>query len=213
MPAKRFDIETPDKANAFYISRQWFPLADDNTDYPALSLANFLLGQSEKSRLWQRVREQEGLSYDVRSQLSASSYEPEASWTIYAIYAPGDREKLERVINEELTRVLKDGFNDEEVANARQALLNYRNLSRAQDRSVATTWQSHLRLGRTFKYSADMDAQLAALTTEQVNAALRKYLKPTDFTQAAAGDFAAGKTVGTTHKAPAVDAKAAQAKP
>ncbi len=198
---KRFDIETPDKANAFYVSRQWFALKDDHPDYPAVNLANFLLGQSEKSRLWQRVREKEGLSYNVRSQLATSSYEPEASWTIYAIYAPGDREKLERAINEELSRVLKDGFTDEEVADAREALLNYRNLSRAQDRSVAATWQSYLRLDRTFKYSADMDARLAALTTEQVNTALRNYLKPDEFTRAAAGDFAAAKTAGAANAA------------
>ena len=137
----------------------------------------------------------------MRSQLATSSYEPEASWTIYAIYSPGDREKLERAINEELSRVLKDGFTDEEVADAREALLNYRNLSRAQDRSVAATWQSYLRLDRTFKYSAEMDAKLAALTTEQVNTALRKYLKPDEFTRAAAGDFAAANKTGNASPA------------
>jgi zinc protease len=200
VPAQRFDIATPDKANAFYVARQWFALADDHPDYPALSLANFLLGQSQKSRLWLRVREQEGLSYDVRSQLATSSYEQQASWTLYAIYAPGDREKLERVINEELKRVLKDGFSDEEVAEARQGLLNYRSLSRAQDAGVAATWQNYLQLARTFKYSAEINAKLAALTTDQVNAALRKYLKPADFTQAAAGDFSATQAAGSARQ-------------
>lgn len=185
----RLDILTPDKANAFYLSRQWFAMQDTNPDYPALLVANFLLGASEKSRLWMRVREKEGLSYTVRSQMTASSFQPNAAWTIYAIYAPGDREKLEKAIKEELTRVLTDGFTDEEVAEAKQAILNYRALSRAQDATLVSTWADYLETGRTFKWSADIDAKTRELTTAQINDTLRKYLKPSDFTQALAGDF------------------------
>ena len=190
---ERFDIITPDKANAFYLSRQWFSMQDTAADFPALQLANFMLGASEKSRLWLRVREKEGLSYSVRSNLSVSSYEPSAMWTIYAIYAPADRDRLEKAISEELARVLKDGFTDEEVADAKQALLNYRALSRAQDGALASAWEDYLQVGRTFEWSAKMDQGIEALTTESVNAALRKYLKVDDFTEALAGDFKTAK--------------------
>lgn len=185
----QFDILTPDKANAFYLSRQWFAMQDTDADYPALLVTNFLLGASEKSRLWMRVREKEGLSYSVRSQLTVSSFQPNAAWTIYAIYAPGDRAKLEKSINEELARVLADGFTDEEVAQGKQAILNYRALSRAQDRTLVSTWTDYLETGRTFKWSADIDAKTRELTTAQINAVMRKYLKPDNFTHALAGDF------------------------
>src|SRR5699024_12624324 len=71
-------------------------------DCVALSLANYLLGQSETSRLWNRVRVKEGLSYDVRSALSASAYEPNGSWTIHAIFAPENAQRVQAVIREEL---------------------------------------------------------------------------------------------------------------
>lgn len=209
---KRFDIETPDKANAFYLSRQWFPLQDTSADYPALMLSNFLLGASEKSRLWVRVREKEGLSYSVRSQLRASAYEPQAAWTIYAIYAPSARARLEAAINEELARALKDGFTDEEVNEAKQAMLNYRALSRSQDGTVVSGWQEYMLQGRDFTWSADIDKKISALTTADVNTALRKYLKPAQFVQALAGDFAAGAAKADTQtdaqapKAPALKA-------
>jgi len=190
---ERFDIITPDKANAFYLSRQWFALQDTAEDYSALQLANFMLGASEKSRLWLRVREKEGLSYSVRSSLSVSSYEPSAMWTIYAIYAPTDRERLEKAISEELNRVVKDGFTDDEVKDAKQALLNYRALSRAQDGALAAGWQDYLQTGRSFAWSAKMDREIEALTTEKVNAALRKHLNVADFTEALAGDFKSAK--------------------
>ncbi|KDB61103.1 peptidase, M16 family [Bordetella bronchiseptica B18-5 (C3)] len=189
VPAQQFDIATPDKANAFYISRMPLQLQDTNADYPALYLANFLLGTSETSRLWHRVRETEGLSYNVRSNLSVSSYEPSANWTIYAIYAPQNRARLEKAISEELARALKDGFTDQEVRDGVVALLNYRNLARAQDDVLADTWVNYMQTGRSFQWSADMDRKLEALTPDQVNAALRKYLKPEAFSTAVAGDF------------------------
>ena len=44
-------------------------------------------------------------------------------------------------------------------------------------------------LGRTFAVSQRVDEALAALTLEQVNAALRRYLKPDALATAVAGDF------------------------
>ncbi|CAM3894635.1 M16 family metallopeptidase [Bordetella tumulicola] len=191
--AENFDIETPDKANAFYISRMPLKIQDTNPDYPALYLANFLLGTSETSRLWNRVRETEGLSYNVRSNLSVSSYEPTASWTVYAIYAPENRDRLETAITEELARAVKDGFTSEEIKDGIAALLNYRKLSRAQDSVLASAWISYLDRGRTFEWSAQIDEKIAALTPDAVNAALRKYLQPSAFSTAVAGDFAKHK--------------------
>jgi len=191
--SKQYSIDTPDKANAFYISRMPLKLQDTDPDFPALYLANFLLGTSETSRLWNRVRETEGLSYNVRSSLSVSSFEPSANWTIYAIYAPQNRDRLEKAIGEELARALKDGFTDEEVRDGIAALLNYRKLARAQDDVLASTWIDYLKRGRTFEWSAEMDRQIAALTPERVNTALRKYLDPADFSTAVAGDFTPAK--------------------
>jgi len=189
VPAKPFEIATPDKANAFYLSRAPLKLQDTDADFPALYLANFLLGTSETSRLWTRVREKEGLSYNVRSNLTASSFEPNGSWTIYAIYAPQNRERVEKAISEELARVLKDGFTDAEVRDGVAALLNYRNLSRAQDDVLSSVWVDYMKTGRTFAWSAEVDKKLQALTPADVNTALRKYLKPETFSTAVAGDF------------------------
>lgn len=189
IPARQFDIDTPDKANAFYMSRMPLKLQDTDPDYAALYLGNYLFGASETSRLWNRVRETEGLSYNVRSSLSVSSFEPAANWTMYAIYAPQNRERLEKAVGEELARVLKDGFTDKEISDGITALLNYRNLARAQDDVLASTWLDYIQRGRTFAWSAEMDQKISALTPEAVNAALRKYLRADGFSTAVAGDF------------------------
>lgn len=180
---------TPDKANAFYLARLPIEMQDTNPDFPALSLANFLLGSSETSRLWVRVREKEGLSYNVRSSLTVSPYQPNASWSMYAIFAPENRSRVESAISEELNRAVKDGFTETEVKDGINALLNLRKLSLAQDTTLASTWSALLDRQRTFAWTAQINQKIAALTPEMVNAALRKYLKPSEFSSVAAGDF------------------------
>ncbi len=89
--AKRPDampFETPDKANAFFTGSTSFALTDRDPDYPAFLLANYLLGGSTDSRLWNRVRQKEGLSYGVGSSFRASSFEPNGTLKISAIFAP-----------------------------------------------------------------------------------------------------------------------------
>ena len=180
---------TPDKANAFYLARLPVKIQDTDPDFPALSMANFLLGASETSRLWNRVREKEGLSYNVRSSLTVSAFEPSASWSVYAIFAPENRSKVETAIAEELERAVKDGFTEAEVKDGINALLNLRKLSLAQDGNLSATWSAYLDRKRTFAWAQAMDQKIAALTPDQIHAAMRKYLLPADFSSVAAGDF------------------------
>jgi zinc protease len=186
----KLEAETPDKANAFYIAKLPVQLQDTDADYPALMLANFMFGLSEHSRLWNRVREKEGLSYNVRSMLRASSFEPSGAWQMYAIYAPQNRAKLEATIQEEIALLKKDGFTEQEVKDGIEALLNYRRLSRAQDGAVAGGWIDLLEANRTFAFTGEVDRKLQSLTAADVNAAFRKYFDAAAFASSYAGDFA-----------------------
>src|SRR5690625_883815 len=183
-----FDLDTPDKANAFYLSGMRLELQDTDEDFAALYLADYLLGRSETSRLWNRVRTQEGLSYNIRSQLDASSFEKSGRWLIYAIFAPENESALKTAIQETLDSVLEEGFTEEEVQQGIHALLNYRKLARARDSVLASTWLNYLDNGRDFTWSADIDNALQRLTAEQVNQALRKTLQPDKLSTAIAAD-------------------------
>ena len=54
---------------------------------------------------------------------------------------------------------------------------------------MASALANNLYLGRTFAVSARVDAALDKLGLAEVNAALRKYVRPDDFVAAFAGDF------------------------
>lgn len=183
-------LETPDKANAVFIARLPLALQDTDPDYPALAMANYLLGSSSNSRLWMRIRETDGLSYDVRSRLTASAFEPSGMLSFSGIFAPENWPRFEAAMAEELDRVLQQGFSDEEVKTGVESMLNLRRLNRAQDRSIVSAWIDYLQENRSFAWSAAFDEKIKALDANAVNTALRKYLDPQALVRAVAGDFA-----------------------
>ena len=187
----RFMLSTPDKQNATMMVRQGIALTDNDADYAALSMANYLLGGGGNSRLWKRIREAEGLSYDVRSGISWNSLEPHSDWEASAIFAPQNQAKVEAAFKEEVAKALKDGFTTQELSEGQLGLLNFRRLSRAQDATLARALANNLYLERSFAKAAQVDAALAALTVPQVNAALKKYIRPDGFATAFAGEFKA----------------------
>ena len=188
-PPQRIVIATPDKQNATMQVRQPVAVADGDADYPLLLLANRIFGQGGNSRLWRRVREQEGLSYDVGAGIDWNSHEPASTWEASAIFAPQNRERVERAFNEEAARALKDGFTQRELDEARQGLLAARRLSRSQDAVLASLLAHNLHLGRDFLVSKRVDDAIAAASLADVNAALRRHLKPAQFVSGFAGDF------------------------
>src|SRR5262245_15346769 len=117
-PAKEA-LETPDKANAYFVVGQNLKLRDDDKDYPALMFGNFMLGVSDTARLYVRIREKEGLSYGVGSQLSASPLDESGAFTAFAIYAPQNADRLEAAFREEVGRVLSEGFAATEISEAK----------------------------------------------------------------------------------------------
>ncbi len=182
--------ETPDKANAVFLAGQNLELQDDDPDYPALVLGNFMLGISDTSRLYVRIREKDGLSYGVGSQLSASPVEASGSFTTYAISAPQNTAKVEAAFREELARTLKDGFAAKEVADAKSGWLQQREIARAQDATLARTLANNLYLDRTLAWSAGVDDKIRALTGDQIVGAMRRRLDPARMSVVTAGDFA-----------------------
>jgi len=165
------------------------PVQELHPDYPALMMANYLLGQGGNSRLWTRVRETEGLSYSVHAYLGWNAWEPYTVWSASAIFAPQNLERVEQAMREEIARAVAEGFTAEELQQGREGLLNFRRLSRAQDRNLAVALVENLHLQRNFLVSQQVDEALARLSVDEVNAALRKYLQPQRLVVGAGGDF------------------------
>ncbi len=183
-------IETPDKQNAFFMAALTTKMSDDDPDYAAMTLANYILGGSQGgNRLFKRIRDKEGLSYGVGSNFTAPPKDDGATFTSFAISNPQNAPKVEASYKDELARTVKDGFTAQEVEEARKSLLEQRMVSRSQDQSLAGMLAQRERWGRTMKWDEAFEAKIAALTPDQVSAAFRRYVDPAALSIVKAGNF------------------------
>jgi zinc protease len=195
IPGGTMTIETPDRENAVYIARTNMNSNQADADYPALQLADYILGGGAgfDSRLTARIRVKEGLSYGVGSSAAGSVFDRAGAWTAQATAAPQNIGKVDAALRDELDKALKDGFTDDEIAKAKSGWVPSFAQNRVQDSRLASRLLAHLDAGRTFlTWDKVFEQRMLALTPEQVRAALRKYVDPSTLTVIKAGDFAKG---------------------
>lgn len=188
MKPETFRIPAPGKANAEYQATLPLKLRDTDPRWPALMLANYLLGGSEDSRLWQGIRVRSGLSYGVGSAVDASAFEASGTWTLFASMASQNADALQTAMRTVLDETLKTGFTQTEVDQGVLSLLNYLDLGRSNDTYLAYRWSDYLDTDRSFAWQQHIIDQLRGLKADQVNAAMRDLLKPDQLSIAIAAD-------------------------
>jgi zinc protease len=190
IPPARFDAIARDKANAIVRLHEPLALNSQDADYPALELATHIFGGGGlESRLSERVRQKEGLTYGIGASLSASYWGNDASFAIQASYAPDKRDRVIAVVQEEVARMARDGVTAAELARAKKDILEGRKQGRGDASALVSGLTSLAERGETWAAAQRRDEALAAVTVEQANAAWRRYIKAADFIISTAGDF------------------------
>jgi predicted Zn-dependent peptidase len=87
-------------------------------DRYALSLFTNLLGGSMSSRLFQKIREEKGLSYTIFA--SNTQYTDTGVTAIYSATSPGNVYKVINLVNEEISDIRKNGIKAEELEIAKE---------------------------------------------------------------------------------------------
>jgi zinc protease len=183
-------INTPDKANAVYVAGEMLPLSDRDPQYPAAVVGNYVLGGAPlASRLSNRVRGKEGLSYGVGSMLSGHPIDKSGQFMIFAITNPANMPKVEATIGEEVTKFLKEGVSADELEQAKKAYLQSLKQQRASDASLAASLAINLYADRTFAFQADLEKRIDALQPGDLKRTFDALLDPAKLVIVEAGDF------------------------
>jgi zinc protease len=189
IPPFKKTLDTPDKENGFYAARLNLDLNVDDDSYPALMLANYIFGEGGlRSRLMDRIRQKEGLSYGGGSQLVAGDLDRAGMFAISAIAAPQNLRRVDQAVREELARAVKDGFTQAELDGAKSGLMQQRVQNRSDDGVVAAGWTAYLYRGKTYEWSQQFERKLMAVTLPQLNALFRKSIDPAKLSVVMAGD-------------------------
>ena len=196
IPPEQLRIEVKDKQNALAEAKLEFPLRESDREYQALRVATHIFGGSGSGRLWNRIREKEGLSYGVGASISGGQFDANTAFRMQAITAPQNIDRVKAAFNDELMNARREGFTADELKRAKEAIVASSRLARAQDGTLASTLVSFVERDKTPRYFAELDALRAQLTLAEVNAAFRKYVLPEKMVYGEAGDFASVKQAG-----------------
>jgi zinc protease len=187
-------IDTPDKENAFFVAAHLVEMNDTDANFPALLIGNYILGGGPlTSRLADRVRQKDGLSYQVGSDFNADAQDKYGKFMMIAICNPKNIDKLDQAILDEMNQLLKAGVKTEELGRAKKAYLEDLKTARGDDHALAAMLSEVLYVGRTFAYYGDLEKNIARLSVEEVNSALRNHLSSDRLIIFRAGDFSKNK--------------------
>lgn len=198
IPTQYFDIKTSektiqinDKTNAVLFGKINLNVGEKNPDYPAIEMANELLGGGAflSSRIPQRLRETEGLSYGAGSYVQANAIDPTTEWGLYAFYNPTMKDKLITALNEEIQKAITKGFTKEEFDSSLKSWLQGRQTMLGTDEFLVRELRENLDLGKSFKDFEEFENKVKNLDVQKVNAAMVKYFDPKKLVLVNAGDF------------------------
>lgn len=195
-------INTPDKTNAIIIGAINVNISEKHPDYPAMYMANELLGGGAflSSRIPQRLRENEGMSYGAGTFMN-SNYNYDASmWGVYALFNPIYKGRLDSALHQEIDKARTGGFTKDELEKSKASLLEQNRTSLGNNGFLANQIRSYLRDGRSLDDFTNFETKVKALNVDAVNAALRKYFDQSKLVMVYGGDFEKGKTTESKEK-------------
>jgi zinc protease len=182
-------LVTPDKKMAIVALGVNFAMRNDDIHYPAIMLANYILGEDMKSRLMRRLREQEGISYEAGSSLTVSQYHASADLNLYATCPANKADFALQLMQAEYDHWLDKGVTDQELLESKQSFQFYFNNLLANDKFILQALSTMLGVNRTFGYYTQLLNQVKQLNTEDIRKALDIFLHNATVASVKAGDF------------------------
>lgn len=163
-----------------------FPSATDPRRYAADVLAN-IIGGGTSSRLWQKVREERGLAYNVGA--SSISYQDCGMFSIFAATSPEQVEEVVDLSIAEMRAVVNDGVTEDELELAKQQAVASILLSLEDSASrAAALAQGEMTHGRQIPVEETL-ANLDAVTTGDIHTLAREFFRTENIAFAALGDL------------------------
>ena len=146
----------------------------NHPDRQVLNVLDHILGGGMSSRLFQSVREERGLAYNVYSY--RSSYQGVGDLAVYAGTAPARAPEVVKLVTEELNKMMAAGVTEDELAAAKSHIRGATALGLEDSGArMSRLGRSQLTQGRVPSL-AELDAEIAAVTTDDISRVAEKIL-------------------------------------
>ena len=132
----------------------------------------------------------------MNSSFRAGPQEKYGSFAAGASAKPENMDKVEAAFKDEIGKAASTGFTAEEVATAKNALMQERQLGRSQDNQLVGLLASQAELGRTMQRESNLEKSINDTTAEQLSAIFKKWIDPASIAYFKAGDFKKAAATG-----------------
>jgi zinc protease len=192
--AKRIVIATPDKPNAMLMRSSRMAEIGYSREWHALTLASDMIGRRGSSRLFDRLRKEEGLTYDTFSSIRSFNNEQAISFGIEGTFAAKNLERFEAVLHEVLTDVQKNGLTQAELMAQKKIMVQKNLANRENDVIFAGVLVANERRARDgqrtdFIYWDEIQKEIQNLTLQDINAAAARLVDSAQAVTVITGDF------------------------
>jgi predicted Zn-dependent peptidase len=175
-PAPRITLKTKRELEQVHvcIGVAAFPIADSRRF--SASILNTLFGGGMSSRLFQNIRERQGLAYSIFSEMNP--YRDTGMLSVYGATVLKSAPQLVRSVMAEVRSLKNDLVSDEELRRAKDHLKGAMLLSlESTGARMSHIARQHLYFGRFFTPD-EMIANLEAVTCEEVREVAKEFFRP-----------------------------------
>ncbi len=161
-------------------------LANNDPDRHALSIMSVILGETMSSRLFEEVREQRGLAYDIHS--GAHFYSDCGAFIVESGIDPARVDEAIPVILNELSKI-RDGVTEAEWKQALELTKGRMMLRMEESRAVSSFLGIQELLRNKVETVDDIIANIAAVTQEDIKRAANRVIKSENLVLSIVGPF------------------------
>lgn len=192
-PATVVEIPVPGRENFDVALGHGLAVRSDHPDYLALWMANHVLGAAFTSRLATAVREQQGLTYAIRSELAKPDCEFDGHWQIDLSLSPDKLDAGLAATHAEISRFVDAGVTAQELAAKQLEAIGSFHIGLATLSGLSETILFGAELGWGPDFIHEFADKLGAVTAAQLNRTVREHLRPAELHTTIAGPFAGAK--------------------
>jgi len=168
------------KPSAQLLIAQYTGLTRENVDFRPFHLATFTLGGGFSGRLMQTVRDVDGLTYSIGARHTADTY-ADGYFVVSASFNPRLLKKGENATMMQINKWINEGISEEELVNKKSNLIGSFKVRLSTTRGLASSILSFVNQGKKPSYIDQYPKDINAITINEVNTVIKKYINPDTF--------------------------------
>lgn len=180
-------VPMPDKSNVDVRLGHTLPLRRDHDDFTALYVGNYILGGDFAARLMSTVRDEMGLTYSIRSSLSGVTTRYAGSWQTSITLSHDALDEGIAATKTVIRRFVEEGATEDELEAKKTTITGSYTVGLATTERLAQSILTNAERGFEVSYLDRFPEEIRALSLDDVNAAIARYLRPDEMQEALAG--------------------------